>query len=109
MYAWLQENAKEERKAKDTEEQFIYKARKKAIGPFKRQLWSIDASNRAAIGAALEERFSFLMKQLKINNTAGTVASFVTVPSVPISRAAEVAAAGGVITASERKAEGLSD
>ncbi|MFN7982610.1 MAG: class II fructose-bisphosphate aldolase [Vicinamibacterales bacterium] len=109
MYAWLQENAKEERKAKDTEEQFIYKARKKAIGPFKRQLWSMDAANRAAIGAALEERFSFLMKQLKINNTAGTVAQFVTVPPVSISRAAEVAAAGGVITASERKAEGLSD
>ncbi len=42
MYAWVRENAAEERKPKDTEEQFIYKARKKAIGPFKRRMWSID-------------------------------------------------------------------
>ena len=41
MYAWLREHATEERKPKDTEEQFIYKARKKAIGPFKRQMWGI--------------------------------------------------------------------
>ena len=30
MYAWLREHAADERKPKDTEEQFIYKARKKA-------------------------------------------------------------------------------
>src|SRR5581483_1782775 len=41
MYAWIREHALEERKPKDTEEQFIYKARKKAIGPFKRRMWSI--------------------------------------------------------------------
>src|SRR5436190_5352001 len=43
MYAWVREHATEERKPKDTEEQFIYKARKKAIGPFKKQMWSIEA------------------------------------------------------------------
>ena len=41
MYAWLQANATEERKPKDTEEQFIYKARKKAIGPFKQRMWGL--------------------------------------------------------------------
>ena len=41
MYAWLREHAADERKPKDTEEQFLYKARKKAIGPFKRQMWSL--------------------------------------------------------------------
>src|SRR5439155_24262544 len=41
MYAWIREHAIEERKPKDTEEQFIYKARKKAIGPFKRRMWSL--------------------------------------------------------------------
>src|SRR2546426_10124743 len=50
MYAWLREHALEERKPKDTEEQFIYKARKKAIGPFKRRMWSISDSARKAIG-----------------------------------------------------------
>src|SRR4051812_1679310 len=46
MYEWIRANATEERKPKDTEEQFIYKARKKAIGPFKKQMWSISESGR---------------------------------------------------------------
>src|SRR5262245_16188018 len=81
MYAWVRENALEERKPKDTEEQFLYKARKKAIGPFKKQTWSINDTERQAIGASLEERFTFLMKQLKIDGTASAVAKFVTVPT----------------------------
>src|SRR6185436_19382732 len=63
MYAWVREHAVEERKPKDTEEQFIYKARKKAIGPFKPRMWGLAAEARQGIGQALEERFSFLMKQ----------------------------------------------
>jgi len=109
MYAWLQENAKEERKPKDTEEQFLYKARKKAIGPFKRQLWGMAAANRDAIGASLEERFTRLMTLLKIDGTAAPVTQFVTVPHVPLSLDSEVKAAAGIITADERKAEGLAD
>jgi fructose/tagatose bisphosphate aldolase len=109
MYAWIREHAVEERKPKDTEEQFIYKARKKAIGPFKKRMWSIEADRRRAIGQALEERFTFLMKQLKITGTAPTVGRFVTVPQVPIDRDAEIVAAGGKITAAEKKAEGLAD
>src|SRR6478672_7233197 len=35
--AWLDENAQGERKATDSDEQFYYKTRKKAIGPFKRE------------------------------------------------------------------------
>jgi hypothetical protein len=49
------------------------------------------------------------MKQLKINETAAAVAKFVKVASLPIDRATEIAAAGGKITAAERKAEGLAD
>jgi fructose/tagatose bisphosphate aldolase len=109
MYAWLRQNATEERKPKDTEEQFIYKARKKAIGPFKRRMWSIEADRRRAVGQSLEERFTFLMKQLKIADTAEAVARFVTVTPVAIDRDAEIVAAGGQITATERKAEGLAD
>ena len=109
MYGWLREHATEERKPKDTEEQFIYKARKKAIGPFKRHMWDMEPARRQAIGASLEERFTFLMKQLKIDGTADAVRRFVKVPVVALSREGEVNAAAGVITASERKAEGLSD
>jgi fructose-bisphosphate aldolase, class II len=109
MYAWIHEHAADERKPKDTEEQFLYKTRKKAIGPFKERMWSIDASRREAIGRSLEERFTFLMRQLKIDNTADVVAGHVRVPSVAIDRDAEVAAAGGTITAAEKKADGLAD
>ena len=109
MYAWIREHALEEKKPKDTEEQFIYKARKKAIGPFKRRMWGINAHERTSIGQSLEDRFSFLMRQLKIDGTASAVAKFVKVPHVPISREAEIVAAGGKITADERKAEGLAD
>ncbi|HEV8218199.1 MAG TPA: class II fructose-bisphosphate aldolase, partial [Gemmatimonadaceae bacterium] len=38
IYEWLRENAKDERKASDSDEQFFYKTRKKALGPFKRAL-----------------------------------------------------------------------
>jgi fructose/tagatose bisphosphate aldolase len=109
MYAWVREHALEERKPKDTEEQFIYKARKKAIGPFKQRMWSIDEAARRDIGRSLEERFTFLMQQLKINDTADLVSRFVRVPQLPIDREAEIVAAGGTITAAEKKAEGLAD
>jgi fructose-bisphosphate aldolase, class II len=109
MYAWVREHGASERKPKDTEEQFIYKTRKKAIGPFKRQMWSIDADARAAIGRSLEERFTFLMRQLKIERTTAAVAAAVRVPAIAPQRDAEIGAAGGTITASEKKAEGLAD
>src|SRR5437763_7663092 len=109
MYEWVRANATEERKPKDTEEQFIYKARKKAIGPFKKQMWSMSETARQAIGQSLEERFTFLMKQLNIKDTAAAVAKFVTAPALPIDRDAEITAAGGKITAAEKKAEGLAD
>jgi fructose/tagatose bisphosphate aldolase len=109
MYAWVRENAVEERKPKDTEEQFLYKARKKAIGPFKQRMWSIAEPARAAIGKSLEERFTFLMRQLKIEGTVEAVGRFVRVPQVPLDRDAEIVAAGGKITAAEKKAEGLAD
>ncbi len=109
MYAWIREHALEERKPKDTEEQFIYKARKKAIGPFKQRMWSISDTGRQAIGRSLEERFTFLMRQLNIAGTARAVATFVKAPHLPIDRDAEIVAAGGTITAAEKKAEGLAD
>ena len=109
MYAWIREHAVEERKPKDTEEQFIYKARKKAIGPFKKRMWSITSEGRRAIGQSLEERFTFLMQQLKIDDTADVVSRFVRAPQLPIDREKEIVAAGGTITTAERKAEGLAD
>jgi fructose/tagatose bisphosphate aldolase len=109
MYAWTRENASEERKPKDTEEQFIYKARKKAIGPFKQKLWNLPWGVRDQIGKALEEQFTFLMTKLKVGNTMGAVKKHVKAPEMTLDRDAAIVAAGGKITAAERKAEGLAD
>ncbi len=78
MYAWVRVNAADERKIKDSEEQFVYKTRKKAIGPFKRQLWDLDPSTARALDVAYEEKFDFLFTQLGVAGTAPVVAKFVS-------------------------------
>ncbi len=78
MYAWLEVNAKDERKATDSDEQFFYKTRKKALGPFKRQLWALPDASRAALGQAYDEKFAFLFRQLGIAGTRDVVSRFVT-------------------------------
>ncbi|GAG24005.1 unnamed protein product, partial [marine sediment metagenome] len=45
----------DERKSGDTEEQFLYKTRKKAFGDFKKETWDIPSDNLKGIGDALEE------------------------------------------------------
>lgn len=109
MYAWIRENAKEEKKASDTDEQFLYKARKKAIGPFKAQMWNLPADIRAAIGKSLEDQFAFLMGKLRINGTSAVIAKHITPAKNILSLDASRKAAAGTITLEERKAEGLSD
>jgi fructose/tagatose bisphosphate aldolase len=80
MRAWLDENAASERKSGDTEEQFYYKARKKAIGPFKRELWGLSEDIRTAIAADLERTFAFLFEQLSVNGTADHINRIVQAP-----------------------------
>ena len=109
MYNWVREHAQEEKKPKDTEEQFLYKARKKAIGPFKQRLWSLPADVRSKIGRTLEEQFAFLMSKLKISGTSAVAKQYVKPIETIASREHAVLAAGGKITAAERKAEGLAD
>jgi hypothetical protein len=109
MYAWIRENAREEKKASDTDEQFLYKARKKAIGPFKSQLWNLPQNVRTAIGQSLEDQFAFLMGKLRINGTSAVVAKYITPHAGILSLEASRKAAAGTITLEERKAEGLSD
>ncbi len=64
IYEKLRTLAADERKPQDTDEQFFYKTRKKALGPFKRALWSMPSAAREAIGSALEAKFTFLLEKL---------------------------------------------
>ncbi|HZA99191.1 MAG TPA: class II fructose-bisphosphate aldolase [Gemmatimonadales bacterium] len=80
MRGWLDENATGERKSGDTNEQFYYKARKKAIGPFKREVWELPEDIRNAIAGDLEKTFSFLFEQLNVNGTEEQVNRFIHAP-----------------------------
>ena len=82
IYDWLTTNAKDERKATDSDEQFYYKTRKKALGPFKRQVWDLPADAKTALANAYDEKFTFLFNQLAIGNTADIVAKFVSPPTI---------------------------
>ncbi|HEX7238989.1 MAG TPA: hypothetical protein VF263_01875, partial [Longimicrobiaceae bacterium] len=70
----------DERKAGDTEQQFIYKARKKALGAFKRELWEMPEESRAAIRRTLQEQFDFLFRKLRVDGTQDTVRALVPLP-----------------------------
>ena len=69
IYEYLKEKHGKERKEGDTEEQFLYKLRKKALGPFKKQLWGLGDDVRAAISDQLEQKFTLLFGKLKNGGT----------------------------------------
>ena len=73
IYAWLRDTAKDERKSTDSDEQFFYKTRKKALGPFKQHFWALDAATKAKLAEAYDAKFTFLFTQLAIGGTKGAV------------------------------------
>jgi fructose-bisphosphate aldolase class II len=75
--SWVKEHCADERKAKDTEEQFLYKLRKKAMGPFKQAFWDMPAENRQALNQAWEKQFSFLFERLRASDTRADVEKFI--------------------------------
>ena len=104
MYEWLRVNAANERKPSDTDAQFVYKARKRAVGPFKQQFWTLPQEARDAIGASLEKQMSFLFEQLAIQGSAETVAQFIHAPEIH-----RPMPAGGVKAVKAESVEGLAD
>jgi len=75
MYAWLDENCADEKKDDMSDEQFHYKTRKKAYGPFKRDLFDLPRKNEYA--AALEEKFGLLFEKLGMQGTRAMVEEYV--------------------------------
>ena len=82
IYDWLKVNAASERKADQTEEQFIYTTRKKALGPFKKDIMGLAPEVRDAIAAEIEEKFDFLFKQLNSLNNRELVDKYVILKRV---------------------------
>jgi len=69
IYAHLDKNNASERKPDMTDEQFYYKTRKNAIGPFKKQTWELPADKKGGISLALEEQFRKLFVYLGMEGT----------------------------------------
>jgi len=82
IYEWLKVNAASERKEGETDEQFFYKARKKALGPFKKDIMSLPQDLRDKIAAEIETKFDFLFKQLSAVNNRTLVDKYVTLKRV---------------------------
>jgi tagatose 1,6-diphosphate aldolase GatY/KbaY len=76
----------DERSDGQTDEQFLYKTRKKSFGPFKRTLWELGEDVRGPINASLEERFSFLFRKLAVPGTRELVAKHILPVSLPLPR-----------------------
>ncbi len=82
MYAWIKTNLQSEREEGQTEEQFIYKARKKALGQFKKEIMGMPQATREAIAGELEQKFEFLFKQLNAVNNKELVVGYVPMKRV---------------------------
>jgi fructose/tagatose bisphosphate aldolase len=73
IYEWLKTNAANERKEGQTDEQFFYSARKKALGPFKKEIMGLPQATRDAIVGDIEATFEFLFDKLNVKNTKESV------------------------------------
>ncbi len=73
IYDWLFEAYGSSKKESETDEQFIYKNRKRGFGQFKKEMWMMDGSIRKEISAELEAKFKFLFEQLGAKDNAGIV------------------------------------
>jgi hypothetical protein len=82
IYEWLKTNAANEKKDGETEEQFFYKTRKKALGPFKKEIMGLSQDLRDKIAGEIEAKFEFLFKQLNAVNNKDLVNKYIPLKRV---------------------------
>ncbi len=74
IFSWLEANKQAEwDEEKNTKEQNLYKTRKRAIGPFKKRLWTLPPEEKKPILEQLEKQLSFLFEQLHVANTKSLI------------------------------------
>jgi fructose/tagatose bisphosphate aldolase len=72
---WCFANAIDERKPDQTDQQFVYTTQKKALGPFKRELW--DLATKDEILASQAAKIEFLFRELRVVGSRAMVDRFV--------------------------------
>ena len=73
--AWCFANALDERKPDQTDQQFVYTTRKKALGPLKRELWDLETKDE--ILAAQAKKIAFLFHELGVEGSRAMVDRYV--------------------------------
>ncbi len=69
IYDWIKKTLLDEKEQGWSDEQFAYRTRKKAFGPFKKDLWTLSNNDKKPILDALEKQFTFLFEKLGVFNT----------------------------------------
>ena len=95
IYAYLGENHSNERKPDMTDDQFNYKTRKRAFGPFKPQIWALPAETKQKITAQWDVQFQQLFESLAIADTKKYADQFTTRVDVLPNLASYIKIAGG--------------
>ena len=80
MYIWIEIERASERKPGETDSQFIYKTRKKALGPFKHAIWDLPPEVLDPIMDAVEVQADLFLIPLKTTNTGTMVRKYVKAP-----------------------------
>lgn len=90
IYRWIKDNLSSEIKEGQTEEQFIYKTRKKALGPFKKDILNLNSDIKKSIITDVEEEFDFLFEKLNIKNTKELILKYLKSKPVKAVKSSEV-------------------
>ena len=107
IYDYIRRDLAGEKGSKDTDEQFIYKTRKKGFGPFKKDMWNLPPDVLRGIGRELGDKFYFLFDKLAVFNTKKVTARFVKPVDVPVPAPASLTGRGTM--KSEKKAEAFDE
>jgi len=75
---WCRSNAADERKEGEAEDVFLYKTRKKALGPYKLTLWELPTKDE--IMADQQAKFRFLFEKLGVAGSKALVERYVRPP-----------------------------
>jgi len=73
IYSWLKKEMIKEMKPGQTKQQFLYETRKKALGPFKKEIWGIPQKDKDKISEELGKKFAVMFGKLGVENTVDLI------------------------------------
>ena len=76
MSEWITSNLRDDKASDQSKEQFIYKNRKKAFGPFKKSLWNLKVAEKEIILNQIESYLEPIFTKLNILNTKDVISPY---------------------------------